>query len=416
VSEVLRLDDVSVAYRHGEPVVSGVGLTVSEGEVLGLVGPNGAGKTTLLRAVTGGAEVVAGRVTLLGRPLASYTSRDLARNVAVLPQTPPQTFAFTARRYVELGRHPHLGRLSDLEARDVRAVDRAMELTDTTRLTGSPVDTLSGGDLQRLTLAQALAQGPRLLLLDEPTSHLDLDHALQVLDLVRRLAAEGLSVVAVFHDLGLAARYSDRLGVVADGRLAAIGPPASVLTADTLRDVFRVRAVVGTDAVTGTVSVTPVLRDAAVTRAPGRGRVLVVCGASSGAALLRRLVLEGWDVSCAALNRGDTDQAVASALDLPRVELPPFGPVDAAAEERVGEMAASADAVVVAPTPFGVGNLGNLRAAVRHAARTIVVETDAERDFAGGEAARLLEEARARGAETVAEDRVPETLERLVGR
>jgi iron complex transport system ATP-binding protein len=399
--DAVRFEGAEVGYAV--PVLSGVDLTVAAGEVLGLVGPNGAGKTTLLRAVTGDARLLRGRLLLEGRPRHDYGSRELARVVGVLPQAQPQTFAFTVRRFVELGRHAHLGRLADIGAQDRSAVDRALELTDTERLADVAVDTLSGGDLQRVTLAQALAQEPRVLLLDEPTSHLDIDHALQVLDLTRRLAAEGMAVVGVFHDLGLAARYSDRIAVVAGGRLRAAGAPRQVLTSSLVAEVFHVRAVVGTDVVTGAVSVTPILRDELLARGDGL-RVLVISGASTGASLMRGLVLAGYRVSAGALNRGDTDQAVAEVLGLVRVDLPAFGEVDGVAERRVADIAAKADAIVVSATPFGAANIRNLRAAVAARKPMVIVESPEERDFCRGEVRRYLAKAMAEGAVTVRSD------------
>lgn len=254
----LRYDVASIGYEV--PVVDGVTLDVAAGEVVGLIGPNGAGKTTLIRAVTGGARLFSGRVMVAERDVAGYPRAELAREVAVLPQVPPTTFAFTARQFVEMGRHAHVSRFGDLTSADRDAVDRALDLTDTGSFSGKSVEELSGGDLQRLTLAQALAQEPRVLLLDEPTSHLDLNHRLQVLDVVRMLSDEGLSVLAVFHDLDMAARYSDRLAVVAGGRLRCVGTPRDVLTPALLRDVYGVTGVVGTDPVTGTIAVSGVMR------------------------------------------------------------------------------------------------------------------------------------------------------------
>jgi len=400
VSARLAYEAATVGYP-GVTVVRDATLGVAPGEVVGLIGPNGAGKSTLLRAVTGAARVSAGRIILSGEPLDTLGPRERARIVGVVPQTVSAAFAFSAREFVLMGRHPHLGRLQHVSASDIALAEEVMERTDTLRLADEPVDTLSGGDLQRLALAQALAQQPSVLLLDEATSHLDLNHRLQVLDLVRDLADGGLAVLAVFHDLDLAARFSDRLGVVAEGSLGPIGSPPEVLTAPLLAQVFGVRAVVGTDAVTGAVAVTPVLREEAVT-GDRCGRVLVVGGSGTAAPLLRRLHLAGYEVAAAALNRGDVDQAVAEALGLERVDLPAFGEIDARAEAEVVRMAAAADAVVVCEVPFGRANLGNLRALGRAAARSVLIgEFGPEREFSGGEATDVVARLVSAGAVTV---------------
>ncbi len=402
MSARLAYETASVGYP-GVTVIREASLAVASGEIVGLIGPNGAGKSTLLRAVTGTATVSAGRIALLGEPLDTLGSRQRARVVGVVPQSVSAAFSFNALEFVLMGRHPHLGRLQHVESADIALAEEVMERTDTLRLAAEPVDTLSGGDLQRLALAQALAQEPAVLLLDEATSHLDLNHRLQVLDLVRELADGGLAVLAVFHDLDLAARFSDRLGVVSDGALGPIGSPRDVLTAPLLAQVFRVRAVVGTDAVTGAVTVTPVLREEAVTGTQ-RGKVLVVGGMGSAAPLLRRLHLAGYEVSAAALNRGDVDQAVAEALGMAHVALPAFGEVDEEAENAVVRMAEDADAVVVCEVPFGRANLGNLRALAGAAARTVLVgEFGPERDFSGGAAGALVDQLRAVGAVSVAD-------------
>jgi len=387
----------SVGYA-GRAVVSGVTFEVAAGEIVGLVGPNAAGKSTLLRAVSGAAQVLAGDVLVDRRAVSTLSPVERARLVGVVPQTPPVAFAFSARAFVQMGRHPHLGRLQDPGPEDTAVVAEVMSLTDTERLAGQTVDTLSGGDLQRLTLAQALAQQPRVLLLDEATAHLDLNHALQVLDLVRRLADGGIAVLAVFHDLDLAARYSDRIAVVADGAVAAPVPPSLALTADVVSRVFDVRAVVRPDPVTGAIAVVPIVRGADVER-PTRGPVGVISGSGTGAALLRRLALAGVRAVCGALNEGDVDHSVAAALGAGRVDLPPFGEVDEAAEARVRAALAGVRACVVTATPFGRANVGNLRAAVESGVPLVLVGAmTPERDYSGGVATALWKRALERGA------------------
>ena len=402
----LNYEGATVGYDG--PVVSGATFSVAPGEVVGLIGPNGAGKTTLIRAVSGGARLLGGEITLGGTRVGAYSHRDLARHVAVLPQGAPSTFAFSARQYVEMGRHAHVSRFGDLGPHDHEAVARALALTDTEGLAARRVDELSGGDLQRLTLAQALAQEPSVLLLDEPTSHLDLNHRLQVLDVVRLLANEGLAVLAVFHDLDMAARYSDRLAVVAGGVVAEQGPPEAVLTRETLRRVFGVAAVIGKDPVTGSVQVLPVVRAQEGVTASRGARVLVVSGSGTGASLMRVLTLEGFEVAAGALSVEDTDGAVACALGAEFREVPPFEAMTAQDEAAVAAFARVADAVVVVASPFGPDNLGNLRAVEAAGVAEVTVllgEMTPELDFSRGEAQDLWDRLAGSGAQTCADPR-----------
>lgn len=412
---LLSFAGAHVGYDDG-PVVRDADLHIRGGEIVGLVGPNGAGKSTMLRAVTGAARVWRGAVAVAGKSADSLTARERARLVGVVPQSLVSSFAFTAREFVEMGRHPWLGRLERSSGADDAIVSRALSVTDTARLSAERVDELSGGDLQRLALAQALAQEPEVLLLDEPTSHLDLNHRLQILDLVRELADGGMAVLAVFHDLDLAARYSDRLAVVAQGAVGPVGPPRQVLTPSLVADVFAVKAVVGTDPVTGAVVVTPILRDEAVA-GPRREGVFLVSGSGTGAPLMRRLALAGFRVTCGALNRGDTDQAVAEALGLPHVALSPFGEIDERVAEEVGRLAAEADVRVVVATPFGAPNLGNLEAVVRAPGPVVLVgELAPDDDFTDGRARELWAAAAAGGGIVVdGDDGVPEAIELALG-
>lgn len=378
-------------------IVTDATLEVAPGEVVGLVGPNGAGKSTLLRAVTGEARLMEGEIEVAGVSLRQLSPRERARVVGVVPQQVTAAFSFEAEAFVAMGRHPYLSRFGTLSDEDRSIVERSMRLTDTAHLARRAVDALSGGDLQRLALAQALAQSPQVLLLDEPTSHLDLNHRLQVLDLVRDLAAEGMAVLAVFHDLDLAARYSDRIAVVSEGGVSTADAPERVIDAEMLRRVFGVRAVVGIDPVTGATSVTPVLREGAVARRQ-RGSVLVVGGSGVASPLLRQLVLDGWQVRAAALNAGDTDAQVAEALGVPFARLAPFAPMDEAAERQVRELAAGVDAIVVCDVPFGHGNVANLEASVRAGVPLVLVGEIEGRDYTGGSAEALWAEALSAGA------------------
>jgi iron complex transport system ATP-binding protein len=213
-----------------------VTLSFEAGEVVALVGPNGAGKTTLIKVLAGDLVPTGGRVLLDGRPIAAFKPRELALRRAVLPQQTVLQFAFTAREVVEMGRTPRLERGS--AERDAAIVARSLARTDATHLAERIYPSLSVGEQARVSLARVLAQETPILLLDEPTAALDLQHQGMVMDLAHEIAREGGLVVAVLHDLNLAAAYADRVVILHDGRLAADGTPWQTLTEGLLSEVF----------------------------------------------------------------------------------------------------------------------------------------------------------------------------------
>ena len=242
----MRLEAEALTRRAGgRPIVDGVTFALRPGEFLALVGPNGSGKSTLISMLAGLRRPHAGRLTLDGRPIADWRRADLARVLALVEQQAETAERLTAREVVELGRTPHLRSLRSPGERDRAVVDAALAAVDMEALAGRLWPSLSGGERQRLHIARALAQEPRLLLLDEPTNHLDVEHQLGLLALLRH---RGASVIAALHDLDHAALFADRVLVMERGRLAALGPPAEVLTPERIAAVFRVRASVERDA------------------------------------------------------------------------------------------------------------------------------------------------------------------------
>jgi iron complex transport system ATP-binding protein len=227
---ILALDRVSFDYG-ARPAVRDVSLSLQPGQVSGLLGPNGSGKSTLLRLAAGLLQPHQGAVRLDGNDLRTMRRCEIARRVAVVPQRALLPEAFSGWEVAAAGRIPYLGLLRGASPLDNAIVSRALDLVDATPLANRPVGELSGGEGQRLLLARALAQEPDVLLLDEPTAHLDLPHQLAFLDLVLRFAREGgLAVLVVFHDLNLAAAYCVELSLMRDGRIAAHGTPFEVLT------------------------------------------------------------------------------------------------------------------------------------------------------------------------------------------
>jgi iron complex transport system ATP-binding protein len=256
----LAAESLSLAYDD-RVVVRDLDLQLTDGSFTAIVGPNGCGKSTLLRALGRLLRPAAGQVLLDGRAIAHTPTREVARVLGLLPQTPVAPEGLTVGDLVARGRHPHQSWLRQWSRDDEAAVAEALTWTDMADLADRPVDELSGGQRQRAWISMALAQGTDLLLLDEPTTYLDLSHQIDVLELVARLHAErGRTVVVVLHDLNLAARYAQRLVAMDDGALVASGTPEEVLTEQLLADVFDLEARIVPDPVAGTPMVVPVRR------------------------------------------------------------------------------------------------------------------------------------------------------------
>ncbi len=237
-----------VAVRLGQSrALDGVSARLAPGRVTAILGPNGAGKSTLASVAAGLRVPDRGTATLGDRPLASLPARERARRIGYLPQDSPVHWNIAARELVALGRLPHRGRFGGMSAADWAAVDRAMELTDTTAFARRPTAELSGGERARVLFARVLSGAPEWIIADEPLAGLDPAHQLDVLARLRDAAAAGTGVAIVLHDLGHAARAADDALLISGGRLAAAGPVADVLTADRLRSVYGVEVFVGRD-------------------------------------------------------------------------------------------------------------------------------------------------------------------------
>ena len=248
---------LSVALR-GRPVLANIDVTLAGGALIGIVGPNGAGKSTLVRALLG-LIPAEGEVTLDGDPLATLPREAIARRVAYLPQGATLHWPLSVERLVALGRLPHLAPFSRLGERDRAAIERAMAAAEVTHLAQRTATELSGGERARVLLARALAVEAPALIVDEPLAALDPAHQIAVMEILARQAAAGVLVVAVMHDLGLAARYCDRVVVMERGQVAADGAPGEVLTLDRLRAAWGIRAFFG--AADGAPLIVPLARE-----------------------------------------------------------------------------------------------------------------------------------------------------------
>lgn len=256
----MRLVIQGVCFSYGgSDVLADVTFEASDGEIIGVIGPNGSGKTTLLKCINRALSPRIGTVLIDGRDYSELTRREIAGNIGVVPQNSVVSFPFTVLDIVMMGRTPSMERFERESEKDLEIVKKAMEVTNVVELADRTMDQISGGEKQRVVIARALAQKPKILLLDEPTLHLDVNHQLEILDLIRKLArSEKLTVIIVSHDLNLASRYCEKLILMNAGKIAASGEVTEVLTEKNIESVFKVRAAVSYDRHLGAYTVTPI--------------------------------------------------------------------------------------------------------------------------------------------------------------
>ncbi len=376
---IIELEEASFAY-DAAPAVDAVSLAVAEGDFLCIVGPNGSGKSTLLKLMDGLLVPGGGSVLVAGRPASEYRRRELARKLAIVPQSYSLDFDFTAREVVEMGRYCRKGEPGS------RQVEGILDRLGVAGLADRPFNELSGGEQQMFVLAQALAQEPEVLLLDEPASHLDVSHQLALFDMLVRLNSEGLTVACVLHDLNLALLYFREAAMLDEGRLFARGPADEVLSPESIASVYGVQAFMHRHAGRTFLTFSP-------RRRPARKlKVHLICGGGSGAGLMRRLVDAGYHVSAGVVNTLDTDEVTARELGLPTAVEAPFSTFSDEAQRENEALIADCDVVVLTAVPVGAGNLPNVTAARRAAEsgkRVLVAGGIEERDFTGRAAAEL---------------------------
>ena len=384
------LEAKAVSYAVEElRILDAVSLRIEPGEFVGLIGPNGAGKTTLLRLLVGILDPSGGEVLLEGIPLGRIRSRERARKVAFLGQEAPAAFPFPVLDVLLMGRYPFLGRFDREAEADVDRARRALAYVGLEGLEERYFHELSGGERQLVLFAKVLVQDTRALLLDEPTSNLDIKHQDLFFSMARELAREKRSVVAAVHNINVASHYCTRLVLLHRGAIAAEGAPEEVLRPETLEGVYGARTVVTRNAATGSLMVDVVPREVA-----GSGpRVHLIGGAGSAVNLTRELARLGFRLTGGIAHEYDADEKLWEALGIESVVVGAFSRISVADVERAASMVATADLTILCSFPVGPGNLENLRLAAR--ARRLVIASPAEetpRGFFAEEGRQLFEE------------------------
>ena len=423
---LLNVEGVTFGYGH-QPLLYNVHLQVHAGEMVGLLGPNGSGKTTLLRLISGVLRPRQGKIFLEGRDLQQWGRRGVAQRIAVVPQELHMPFSFTVEHMVGLGRTPFVNFLGSQTKHDQGIVQEAMQAAGIDTLAHRVFNELSGGERQRVIIAMALAQEPQLLLLDEPTSHLDIKYQVETLELVQRLNRErGVTVIAAMHDLNLAARYFPRLLLFQRGIVADAGP-AEVLEPRLLSRVYGVNVQVGILRGAEHLSVMPPNSEPAgeERQEHTRANIHVMAGGGSGELMMRALADAHIPFIAGALNIGDSDHTLALHLASEVITEQPYAPISPRILELVHSSLTQSALLIICPMPVGPGNLALLKEAVAMAQRGLPVlllaptmfdststlnepisiddnillrKKMAERDYTGGEGLKLLEDLLQAGA------------------
>jgi len=390
------LNIMGVTCGYGASLVlKDASLQINNGDFVGIVGPNGSGKSTLIRTISRVLQPLMGKVLLDEEDVYRVPAAYVAKKMAVVTQEQGLDFPFTAQDVVMMGRLPHIKRFARETVQDLEAVARAMEYTDTIYLADRQVNTLSGGEKQRVLIARALAQEPKILLLDEPTSYLDINYQIEIMELLMRLRREwGLTIIMVLHDLNLASRYCDQLLVVKQGVIHAIGAPRQVINSNTIKEVYGCDVRVEYPDSAEHPYIVFLSDDARLPSNGGKGWVHVVGGGGAGIRLFKKLLRDGWQVTTGVVNVGDGDWHEANRLGLDMVEASPFSQIESSEVKRNKEMMSEADYVILAGIPFGSGNISNLEAVLEAAEKglpVIVIDNQdiSERDFTGGQAADI---------------------------
>ncbi len=395
--EMVRIENLNFSY-NSSPVLKDISFSVKNNAFISILGPNGSGKSTLVNIMSKVLKKYEGKIYIENKNLGSLSPKDAAKLVAVVPQSTNPGFNYTVREMVAMGRYPYISRMESLKQSDEAAVDSIIEKTRLEGLISRRYNELSGGEKQRVIIAQALVQDTPLILLDEPTSHLDINFQIELMDLFSRLNKEdGKTIMGIFHDINLAIHYSDKVLLLKDGTVFDYGLIEDVITEDNIERVFSSEVYVAKNPFTGKLYINPTFNTQPSEPKKVRDvRIHVIAGGGAASPLLSLLYSHGYKVSCGVVNNLDTDQDTAQMLGIPFISEAPFSPISMYAQNKNLEFVKGSEYVILAPLEFGYGNIPNLvvaKQALEMGKEVLVIgdKTIAQRDHTRGKAAALYD-------------------------
>lgn len=359
---MLKTDKIKFSYAQ-EKILKGIDLEIESGAFIGIIGPNASGKSTLLKNISKTLKSDSGAIYLDYKLLNDYSSLELAQKMAVVPQNTEINFNFNVYDIIMMGRHPYQKRWSKLKEEDKKIVKEVMQVTDTLKLKNKSINELSGGERQRVIIARALAQKPDILLLDEPTSSLDINYQGEIYDLLNYLNQEfNITIITVSHDLNLTALYCEELILLKDGKIFAAGSAAEVLTEKNIKAVYNAEVLIKENPLSEKPYVTLIPEVDSFRRKQQKKdfKIHLIAGGGTAKNWLYKLENLGYQLSIGVLNIGDADWQAAKELGIETVEAPPFIDISENEIKRNKELIKRADLIILSDLPFGHGNLANL--------------------------------------------------------
>ncbi|MDR2699831.1 MAG: ABC transporter ATP-binding protein [Nitrososphaerota archaeon] len=403
----LKINNID-CYYDSVKIIENISFQFQTGQFVGILGPNGSGKTTLLKSISHTLKPKTGTILLEDEDIYTLKAIDVAKKMAVVSQGANIAFSFTALDVVLMGRSPHLSRFAMESEKDVEIAKKAMTYTGTLHLQDRPITELSGGERQRIIISRALAQEPQVLLLDEPTTFLDVANQLEIMELLKQLCNnKKLLVIGVFHDFNLAARYCDSIVMLKNGKIVTAGK-TDILTSENIKTVFSIDTVVKQNSITKTPYIIPIMVSHQV---PYRSlTVHIICGAGSGSSLMNLLIDNGYNVTAGVLNLLDTDQETAGFLKIPTTIEAPMSPISDTTYKNNLKLIKKANFIVVTSFPYGYGNIKNLDAAnfaVEHKIPTFLLDESLIelRDYTKGQAQEKMQILKNKGAVSVKDEK-----------
>lgn len=353
----LIVNDLSFRFGSKE-VLKNINMNIKPGAFISIIGPNGSGKSTFLKIISTYLKPQKGIILLGSEEISKLSRKETSKKISVVPQNTSLEFDFKVKDIVMMGRHPYIDRLRGETVDDIRIVEKAMLYTNIMMLSDRMFNELSGGEKQRVILAQALAQEPKILLLDEPVSHLDLQHQVEILDLIKKMSiSEALTVIAVLHDLNMASVYSDYIVMLKEGSILYEGEPEIVLNHKNIAKVFNIDVYINDNPMTGKPYIYTL---SSIPKPEHKTKIHIICGGGSGLDLIRALSSQGFSLTTGVLNIGDSDWAISKEYQLDIAEEIPFVKISQNAYKKNKELILNADVIVLMPIYFSNANIKNL--------------------------------------------------------